>query len=135
MYQWTYIKEELLMISTKLRTLLVFLNIRIPKGMRYDSKLSLSNLCICFDASCFISIKWKTKNTTPKEQFKNPIEKNRRKRSKIDTPNTQIHDRSLSSLGTDTSINSGGVKLVLWIQTSPLSVMMWTWTCMCSTCE
>jgi hypothetical protein len=33
-------------------------------------------------------------------------------RSKIDTPSTQIHDLSLSWLGTDTSIKSGGVKLV-----------------------
>jgi hypothetical protein len=32
---------------------------------------------------------------------------------KIDTANTQIHDRSLSWLGTDTSINSGGVKIIL----------------------
>ena len=29
-------------------------------------------------------------------------------RGKIDTPNTQIHDRSLSCLGTGTSIKSGG---------------------------
>ena len=33
-------------------------------------------------------------------------------RCKIDTPNTQIHDRSLSWLGTGTPIKSGGVKLV-----------------------
>ena len=37
----------------------------------------------------------------------------------IDTPNTQIHDRSLSWLGTGTSITSGGVKLVLGAQASP----------------
>ena len=36
-------------------------------------------------------------------------------RGKIDTSNAaQIHDHSLSWLGTDTSIKSGGVKLVLW---------------------
>ena len=29
-----------------------------------------------------------------------------------DAPNTQIHDRSLSWLGTDTSVKSGGFKLV-----------------------
>ena len=34
-------------------------------------------------------------------------------RGKIDIPKTQIHDYSLSWLGTDTSIKSGGVKLVL----------------------
>jgi len=35
-------------------------------------------------------------------------------RGKIDTPNTHIHDCSLSWPGTGTSIKSGGVKLVLW---------------------
>ena len=34
---------------------------------------------------------------------------------------THIHDRSLSWIGTGTSIKSGGVKLVLWTQTSILS--------------
>jgi hypothetical protein len=34
--------------------------------------------------------------------------------------NTQIHDRSLSWLGTCTSIKSIRVKLVLWDETSPL---------------
>ena len=35
-------------------------------------------------------------------------------RGKIKTSNTQIHDRSLTWLGTGTSIKSGGVKIVLW---------------------
>jgi hypothetical protein len=35
-------------------------------------------------------------------------------RDKIKTSNTQIHDHSLSWLGTGTSIKSGGVKIVLW---------------------
>ena len=34
-------------------------------------------------------------------------------RYNIDIPCTQIHDRSLSLLGTDSSIKGGGVKLVL----------------------
>ena len=34
-------------------------------------------------------------------------------RDKIDIPNTQIHTRSLTWLGTGTLINSGEVKLVL----------------------
>jgi hypothetical protein len=38
-------------------------------------------------------------------------------RRTIDTPNTQIHDRPLSWLGTGTSIKSAGVKLVLFVQT------------------
>ena len=41
---------------------------------------------------------------------------------KIDTSN--IHDHSLSWLGTATSMKSGGIKLVSWDQTSPLSEMM-----------
>ena len=40
-----------------------------------------------------------------------------------------INDRSLSWLGTDTSIKSGGVKLVLWAQTSPLIEMMQSCKC------
>jgi len=35
-------------------------------------------------------------------------------RGKINTPDTQIHDRSLSCL--DSSIKSDGVKLVIWAQ-------------------
>ena len=35
-------------------------------------------------------------------------------RGKIDTPNTPIHDHSLSWHGTDISIKKGGVKVVLW---------------------
>jgi len=45
------------------------------------------------------------------EQFQNPI-KQIVERGKIDTPNIQIHDGSLSWVGTDTSIKSGGVQLV-----------------------
>ena len=38
---------------------------------------------------------------------------------KIDIPNTQIHDRSSSWLGTaGSSIRTGEVKLVVWAQTS-----------------
>ena len=45
-------------------------------------------------------------------------QKSRRKRSENCHPwfYTQIYDRSLSWLGTGTSIKSGGVKLVLWVQ-------------------
>ena len=34
---------------------------------------------------------------------------------------SDTHDRSICWLSTGTSIKSGGVKLVLWAQTSPLS--------------
>ena len=47
------------------------------------------------------------------EQFQNPVE-TMQKVAKIDTANANIHDRSLSWLGTSTSIKNGGVKLVLW---------------------
>jgi hypothetical protein len=47
------------------------------------------------------------------EHFQNPIGKII-ERGKIDTPIIQIHDRSLSCLGTDRSIKSGGGKLIIW---------------------
>jgi hypothetical protein len=43
---------------------------------------------------------------------------NRRKEKSISL--AQIYDRSLPWLGTDTSIKSGGVKLIVWAHTSPL---------------
>jgi hypothetical protein len=43
---------------------------------------------------------------------------------KIDTTDKKIYDRSLYWLGTDTSLTSGGVKLVLWVQISTLSEIM-----------
>ena len=65
-------------------------------------------------------------NTTLSEQF--PIlykniqyhavgtvpNSNSRNRDKLDTSYTHIHDHPVYCLGTDTSIKSGGVKLVLW---------------------
>ena len=51
----------------------------------------------------------KTKNTTLSEQSKNSIAKNVESGT-IDTLHTQIHDCTLSWLGTGTSIKSGGVK-------------------------
>jgi hypothetical protein len=47
-------------------------------------------------------------------------------RDKIDTPNTQIHDNSLSCLDTGTSIKSGGVKLILLAQTFPITLNVYT---------
>ena len=44
---------------------------------------------------------------------------------KINTHSAHMHNRSLSWFVTGTSIQSGGVKLVLWAQTFPLSEMMW----------
>jgi hypothetical protein len=86
------------------------------------------------------------KNTTLSEQFWNQIKKyhtvgtilksNKKiphcqNNSKIKywQLNIQIHDRSLFWFGTETSIKSSVVKLILWSKTSPLSEM--TWTCKC----
>jgi len=55
--------------------------------------------------------------------------RNRKNRHKMDTPNTQIHDRLLSCLGTGISIKSCGVRLVLWDQTSSLSEIMRSCNC------
>jgi hypothetical protein len=56
----------------------------------------------------------------------NPISNSKiAERNQIDTPDTQIRHCSLFWLGTWTSINSGGVKLVVLAQPSPLSEMMW----------
>ena len=50
-------------------------------------------------------------------------------RGEIDTPITQMHYRSLSWLGTGTSVTSGGVNLVLCTQASPISEMMRSCKC------
>jgi hypothetical protein len=71
-------------------------------------------------------IKWNTKNTTMSEQ--NPIKKTI-ERDKIDTLNTQMHDRSHSWLCTDTSIKSGGDELGLWVKGFPLTEMMRSYKC------
>jgi hypothetical protein len=52
------------------------------------------------------------------------FERNQRKRGKIDTHNTHRHGRSLSWVCTETSIKSGGVKLVLCEQTSTLILII-----------
>jgi len=59
-----------------------------------------------------------TVGTFPKSNIKT-VERGKNDTS---TPNTQIHDRSLSSFGTCTP--SGGVKLILLTQTYLLSEMI-----------
>jgi hypothetical protein len=54
---------------------------------------------------------------------------NQKKTGKIDTSNIYINNRSLSWLGTGTSINSGRIKLVLWTQALPLSELVWSFKC------
>ena len=48
---------------------------------------------------------------------------------KINTLNTHISDRSLSWLGTDTSIKSGRVKLDLWVQTTNIFIILFSLNC------
>ena len=47
-----------------------------------------------------------------------------RNRGKIETTTAHVYDWSRSCLGTDTSIKSDGVNLVLWDQISPISEMV-----------
>ena len=69
-------------------------------------------------------LKYHTVGTIPKSNIK-IVE-----RVKMDTLYTQIHDRSLSWLGTDTSMNDRGVKLVLRAQNSFLSELMQSSKCL-----
>jgi hypothetical protein len=57
--------------------------------------------------------KYHTVGTVPKA-YRNIIE-----RGTNDTPNTQIHDRSLSWFDTNTSLKSGGVKRLFWVSSLP----------------
>ena len=54
-------------------------------------------------------------------KLSNKIETKNTTQSVIDTPNTQIHVRSLSWLDTCTSVKRRGSKIAVWTQTSPLS--------------
>lgn len=83
-------------------------------------KQKASKLFSCHVAS---RIKWKTDNTTLSEQLQNPTEK-LEERDKINTPNTQIHARSPSLLGTGTQIKSGAVKPASLTKTSPLAKIL-----------
>jgi len=72
------------------------------------------NFIDCSMKNCLHEIKRKQKISCcpniSKIEFNRKIEE----RGKIHTPNTQIHDRSLSWLETGTSIKSCWIKLVLW---------------------
>ena len=93
--------------------------------VRYNFTILCQNFFHTFNGWVYIDrgIGMKNKNTTLRHCQNNTKikDQNRRKRP-IYTPNTKIHDRSLSWLGTVTSIARFEVKLVkvLWAQTSPL---------------
>jgi hypothetical protein len=59
-------------------------------------------------------------NKFQSKQFQNRIEE----KCKIETHNTQIHDRSFSLLDTGTSIKSGGGKPILWTQHTSLKLFL-----------
>jgi hypothetical protein len=67
--------------------------------------------------------KYHTAGTFPKSNVK--IDEKRENRYL----NTHKNDRTLSWLGTCTSIKRGEAKLVLWAQTSPLTEMMRSCKC------
>jgi hypothetical protein len=58
-----------------------------------------------------------------------PKSKSWKEAESIPTSNTEICDCALSGLVTGTSINSGGVKLVVWPQIYPLSKMIRSCKC------
>ena len=72
-----------------------------------------------------------TVGTIPKSNTCIKIEE----RGKMYTLIIQIHDRSLSRLGTDTSIKDGGVKLVLLAKISSLSEIMLLCQCFPHVCK
>lgn len=45
-------------------------------------------------------------------------------------PLPHIHDQSLSRMGRNTSVESDGVKLFAWVETSPFSEMMRSHKCL-----
>ena len=65
-------------------------------------------MCMCDKMRNQIRV-YHTVGTVPKSNIKIT------KRDNIDTPNTQLHNRSLSWLGTGTKIKSGEAKLILWV--------------------
>ena len=93
----------------------IFLPTELSRDLSYSLKVRVLIVYL---------IKWKTKYTTLLEQFQNPIEK-----SQKETHSIILTHKYMTCLSTDTSIKSGGVKLVLWAQTSPLSEMMRSCKC------
>lgn len=73
--------------------------------------------------------KWKSENTTVRIVPKYN-RNNRWNRQKLIPPNTHTQDRSLSWTGTDTSIRSHTVKLVLWANIFSTSL----WFCITNNC-
>ena len=88
-------------------------NARIP-----EQNISLRNLCKNFwlEETAILDMQM---SKLPIEKFVTTIYNI----GKIYTPNAQIHDPSLSWLGTGTSVINGKVKLVLRAQTSTLKCL------------
>jgi hypothetical protein len=90
----------------------------LPLFAKKKKKKKKENKCMLLDKY------YHTLGTVPKSN------KNITESDKIDILNTQIHDCSLSWLGTGTSIKSGRVKLVLLAYTSTISEMMLSCKCL-----
>jgi hypothetical protein len=73
----------------------------------FNCNLDLTIVLLSFHGECVKGGNVTLLNTVP-ISYRKIVE-----RGKIYTPNTQIHDSSLSWLGTGTVINSGRVRLVL----------------------
>jgi hypothetical protein len=68
-------------------------------------------VCLTFRGKYFMHIQL-TKNTILPEMFNNPIEKNCRKKGKIDTPNTQINHRGFPGFIQELQSKLAGLRLM-----------------------
>ena len=87
-------------------------NVQLPFTMQ-------TNFCF---GNYLLETRWNmsTKSsTTLSEQSQNPLKII--ESGKIDTPSTQIYDRTLPCHGTCISIKGGGVQFFFWTQALPLS--------------
>ena len=85
-----------------------------------DKKNTISYILLPFGI-----IKWKSKNTTLSEQSEIKYQ-NRRKRQTRYSYHTNT-DRSISCLGSCTSMKSGGIKLDSWAQNIPSYWLLCNW--------
>ena len=106
------------------RAILNFSDIRSTNDLNTKVVLLFWNWTLVNESIIMKDKKYHIVRKIPKSNIK--IEE----RATIDHSNTQIHDCSLSWLGTGTSITSGGIKLVLWVQTPPLSEMIRSCKCL-----
>jgi hypothetical protein len=95
------------------------------------SRKDCVNCVTCLQIQALVSVPFiglavyiSSRYTMDKMKNKSELSKSNRKIAETESkliPLTHIRDRSFSGIGSGTSIKHGGVRLVLWIQTSPLS--------------